>query len=454
MYIHFSNIGKFALAFITICSYKLVACQTTSTSVKGTNDTIAGLSSSLVSLSAVSEYLMEEMYFFAKLSSLAYCLFTDGWSSTNAGCPLYCNDDTTFENVTLYKVWKPNESLSAGVATLFYIDHGRKANIINFRGSTTFNNWIVDISLGMTNYEPISIKKGIISNMNSREYEGCKVHSGFYEAAEQTWDIVNKTIDAMCSNFSDYKTIVIGHSLGGAVSQLIGIELDLLGYRPLILSWGSPRVGNTKFVNYLDGMFDPNISYSKIQEGILFGNIRHEHKGDIVPYTPPPSYQHGGLKIYINKVDTSPSSSEIIVYSPHYKRNSSYLSQVIKVVKSLMKLGEEYEDASFIEVTRNAHRNYYINQGACSIRNKTFSDSIGVLFSTVLDIPFAVSTKKIKRNLIDNCIETSYKFDIPLNSNITINILEKLPNKEAFELIKRNIEQQKGSRYDLKILQL
>ncbi len=376
--------------------------------------------------SSISESLENNTYFFAKLDSLSYCLLTSGWSTTDSGCPLYCGD-STFDEVALFDVWRPSSSLSEAIPTLFYVDHGRKAKIIDFRGSTTLNDWAADLSIVPTSYTPIVVGKGVVS---SSGYNGAKVHSGFYEALQQTWDGLNATFTAMNVIYPNYKTFIMGHSLGGAVAQLAGIELSLLGYDPLVLSWGSPRIGNSKFVSYLNGLFDPQNSYDKIQQGTLYGNIRQVHEGDVVPYVPfPPTYQHGGMRLFINKVDLTPSASQLVVYNPN-DDSQKYFSALIETIESLIEFGKEESDSNFIEVAIYGHLFYYVNQASCVTSSniiETFGNVLEGLFSSILNIPFTALISK--RDSIEG-------------RNVTVSDLKELPNYEAFEKIKEILSEE------------
>ena len=50
--------------------------------------------------------------------------------------------------------------------------------------------------------------------------------------------------------------LIIGHSLGAAFTTLSGIEFQLLGYDPLVVTYGGPKVGNQEFADFTDRLFD------------------------------------------------------------------------------------------------------------------------------------------------------------------------------------------------------
>lgn len=49
--------------------------------------------------------------------------------------------------------------------------------------------------------------------------------------------------------------MLVGHSLGGAVAALAGIEVQLRGWRPQVTTFGEPKVGNEQFVKFFDETF-------------------------------------------------------------------------------------------------------------------------------------------------------------------------------------------------------
>ena len=99
-------------------------------------------------------------------------------------------------------------------------------------------------------------------------------------------------IDIILYNNPDYKILVTGHSLGGALSVLCGVHLSL--QRPTteitVENFGCPRVGNDHFRNWVDEI--PNLSIWRF----IFDD-------DFVPHLPPAfmCYRHVGHLIHLSK---------------------------------------------------------------------------------------------------------------------------------------------------------
>lgn len=102
---------------------------------------------------------------------------------------------------------------------------------------------------------------------------GCKVHTGFAAAWEEiranTYSAIKEGLQAN----PNYRVIITGHSLGGAVAILGGAYLRRDGYKVDVFSFGAPRVGNDAFANFASG-----------QKG---NSVRITHTVDPVPRLPP-----------------------------------------------------------------------------------------------------------------------------------------------------------------------
>lgn len=103
-------------------------------------------------------------------------------------------------------------------------------------------------------------------------------HRGFKDAA--TW-IFNDIKD----DYELEKTVYLtGHSLGGAIAQIIGLWLDNAGYNVQIYTFGSPKVTTTFFGN------KPN-------------HYRVSLRNDPVPFVPPYPFLHSGISINVETLD-------------------------------------------------------------------------------------------------------------------------------------------------------
>jgi len=121
---------------------------------------------------------------------------------------------------------------------------------------------------------------------------GIYLHKGFRDAAitiMQIIDTATKTGRAVPSNQLQYPlehTVhVTGHSLGGAVAQIIGMWLHKRGKNVQIYSYGSPKVSD------------------QVLSGGQPTHWRVVRRSDPIPFTPPWPYSHTGLFIDSQDLD-------------------------------------------------------------------------------------------------------------------------------------------------------
>ena len=82
------------------------------------------------------------------------------------------------------------------------------------------------------------------------ECSGCKVHSGFYEAANAVWGHLYQEVTRLQALHPDFQLKVAGHSMGAALAQLTGTRLSALGIETYMINFGQPRVGNEAYADF------------------------------------------------------------------------------------------------------------------------------------------------------------------------------------------------------------
>lgn len=131
--------------------------------------------------------------------------------------------------------------------------------MVVFRGTCSIPNWIVDLEVDLVG-TPIC--------------NSCQVHSGFNQAwLERQSAVVNAVNKAKAANPS-YALVITGHSLGAAVATIAGAYFRSIGHNCDIYTYGSPRVGNDVFANYVSSTSRGSTS-------------RITHLNDPVPQLPP-----------------------------------------------------------------------------------------------------------------------------------------------------------------------
>ncbi|KAL9683060.1 hypothetical protein QQ045_014874 [Rhodiola kirilowii] len=156
------------------------------------------------------------------------------------------------------------------------VDKGLHAIVIAFRGTQehSIQNWIEDLY-----WKQLDISYPGMPN--------AMVHHGFYFAYHNTTmrlGILN-AIKTAKEIYGEMKIIVTGHSMGGAMASLCGLDLAVNhdANEVQVITFGQPRIGNAAFASY----------YSQLVPNM----IRVTNNHDIVPHLPP-YYTHFPQKTY------------------------------------------------------------------------------------------------------------------------------------------------------------
>jgi hypothetical protein len=152
---------------------------------------------------------------------------------------------------------------SKATNTQFFHFETEEYILFSFRGTQEIVDWATNLNAEMVKFE-----------------EGVGiVHAGFYKAFTSIVGIVDEVV---LGSKPDKPIIICGHSLGGAISNLVGGYLRKKGHsKVMIYTFGSPLVGDTDFTYH----------FSKVQPIISY---RFVHNQDLVPMVPPP---HSHLRI-------------------------------------------------------------------------------------------------------------------------------------------------------------
>lgn len=164
--------------------------------------------------------------------------------------------------------------------------------MIAFRGSKSIDNWAANLDFQM---EDVSF------------CSGCRTHSGFLESWNEVQDGVIKAVKAAQAEFPEFKVVITGHSLGGAMATVGAAALRTIDIPVDLYTYGAPKSGNKEWATFLSGT----------DKG---ANFRVVHKHDVVPTLPPSvpflmPYAHVQPEYYIttgNKVDVTANDIKVI----------------------------------------------------------------------------------------------------------------------------------------------
>ncbi|KAI0851606.1 alpha/beta-hydrolase [Daldinia vernicosa] len=206
---------------------------------------------------------------FAQYSAAAYCNSKVKLNSTvtcaNDACP-----DVTSSGAKVVATFSGHLTDIQGFVST---DDTNKLIVASVRGSNSIRNFIADLVF-------IPLPCDLV--------DGCLIHSGFFLSYKEIEDkMLDGVMAAVLANPS-YKVVFTGHSLGAAVATIAAAYARDMGYKLDLYTYGSPRVGNQAFVNFVTA-----------QPG---GEFRVTHLDDPVPRVPPifVDYRHTSPEYWLS----------------------------------------------------------------------------------------------------------------------------------------------------------
>ena len=169
----------------------------------------------------------------------------------------------------------------------FEVKQDNGITIIVIRGTANEANVLSDIDVRLV----------------SDAHTGIRMHKGFRDAAVTVMQIIDTSMTTsreitqeQTRTYPLEQTVhVTGHSLGGAVAQIIGMWLHKRGKNVQIYSYGSPKVSD------------------QVLSGGQPTHWRVVRRSDPIPFTPPWPYRHTGLFIDSQDLDWGPDNDNGLI---------------------------------------------------------------------------------------------------------------------------------------------
>ncbi|KAJ8070207.1 hypothetical protein OCU04_000593 [Sclerotinia nivalis] len=290
----------------------------------------------------------------ARLVDISYCIGTSGISKPFQ-CASRCDEFPGYELVDTFNTGVVKSDSSGYIV----LDHGLQSGgngregriIVAFRGTYSIANTIADLSTVPQEYIPYpedpdnpddpdtasdSSETSIVQRFfnriprpwhfrwqhalksmtveqnlgkQERKCTNCTVHTGFYTSWLNTRPYILPHLNVLKQKYPEYQLHLVGHSLGGAVAALAGLELEGNGWRTTVTTFGEPMIGNHGLMKFIDGVFELN---ERDHDGMNRRYRRVTHVGDPVPLLPLKEWgyrSHAG-EIYIGKEDLQPEAQD------------------------------------------------------------------------------------------------------------------------------------------------
>ena len=145
-----------------------------------------------------------------------------------------------------------------------------KKIICAFPGTTNILQLIIEIACSNL----ISVP-----NKNNKDF---KVSKMFYNTFEEIKDdFVKNLLKISGANKSDYQTIFVGHSLGGALASLASfytINQNIIKSEPILITFGQPRVGNEPFAMYLTENIQQIYRFARLNDIVTLNPLINQEK--------------------------------------------------------------------------------------------------------------------------------------------------------------------------------
>lgn len=128
----------------------------------------------------------------------------------NRTCGNACNSNELKELTDL----EPFGDYDHGLFGYTAISHQKALIIIAFRGTRNFNNWVNNLLFAKADKHPFQSAP-----------DDARVHYGFLKDYRLIKDDVYKRLIPLAQIYPDYDVLIIGHSLGGALSVICAMDL-------------------------------------------------------------------------------------------------------------------------------------------------------------------------------------------------------------------------------------
>ena len=174
----------------------------------------------------------------AQYAGAAYCPGNN--NATITGTPITCPQGNCHlvEEAGAHGAVEFENTFEADNTGYIAIDDTNKLVVLAFRGSTSFANWKMDLTVGREDTDLC---------------HKCRVHKGFWDAWKQIRDGIISDVLAVVATHQDYRFAIVGHSLGGALATLAAADVRKVSdmEKTELYTYGSPRVGNKETVEFL-----------------------------------------------------------------------------------------------------------------------------------------------------------------------------------------------------------
>ena len=250
-------------------------------------------------VTGISEELFHTFQLMAQYSAAAYCKENTNGSDTlivcwKKNCPLV--EESGARSVIEFENTPINDDTG-----FLAVDETNRLILLTFRGTHSLQSLGTDLDYGFADTDLC---------------EGCLVHKGFWHAWLEMKDRITTQVLETIKAHPDFRFVVTGHSLGGAIATLAAGALrnlnDDLRERTELYSFGAPRLGNLKLADFL------TMQSTRTH--------RITNRADWIPRLPHHSmgYHHTYPEYFISHHSDNPSPQDISMYVRRDHKGNAY----------------------------------------------------------------------------------------------------------------------------------
>ncbi|KAF2664693.1 alpha/beta-hydrolase [Microthyrium microscopicum] len=218
---------------------------------------------------AIDPNLFNTISRYEQFAAAAYCDANIG-GFTAVGSPLRCSrtnncPDVESSRTQIVAVLPPTSIINPdGTRGYIAVDSSNSTIVVAFRGTLSIENQLANLQIAHVPVGP---------DLCLPPKTDCTAHRGFLTSWESVSTLVLDAVSRYSSLHPTFRIGVTGHSFGGAVATHAAVALRNRGLTVDLVTFGSPRVGNGAYVDYIQ-------SQNRGQ------NMRVVHADDNVPNSP------------------------------------------------------------------------------------------------------------------------------------------------------------------------
>lgn len=270
----------------------------------------------------VSSTNYTQLYTAVLFCLLAYCitkLYNDGENLLAQCHPRRASANEPLQWEVVDVIQPPSSRLSG--SCVFALNHTDHQVVLAFRGTTTAADRLIDVRIKRVEWMPMNGESDPFEPPSRKHHPTSRLlHEGFYTVIRRMMT-ENRLLDKakeLLAQHAGYRLMITGHSLGGALALIAGLEFSLAGTQPVVVTVAAPRVFSDRFAAVIGERLRVAASILAIRSGDdIFstpGMYRIYHSCDFVTSIPAGCrWKHVGVTFYIATTEPGSGVGDVVL---------------------------------------------------------------------------------------------------------------------------------------------